>query len=217
MLNEEQAKKELEEILQQKEYTKYYEQNVFDEIWGKLGNWLAEFFEKFGVTINPTGEVATSTVIFVLFIGIAILLILLIIGINRRLRKRRFSETRPIHTDDDMKWSYKRHLEEASYLEENEEWSSAVRHMFLALLLFYHEKTWLEAKVWKTNWDYYDELTSFNLQLAKEFFEAALLFEEVTYGEHQLEKKQYSGFKENIVRNLHHVNDMEGKGGGKSE
>ena len=67
--------------------------------------------------------------------------------------------------------------------------------MFLALLLYFHEKEWLEARIWKTNWEYYEEIRKVNQEWADQFYHLALLFDEATYGERKVDKEEYIRFE----------------------
>ena len=93
-----------------------------------------------------------------------------------------------------MNWTSQRHLEEAKVQENIEDYRLSTRHLFLALLLSFHEKGLLEARIWKTNWDYYDELRKVDQSKADQFYQFAQFFEEVTYGERTVMKNEYLQF-----------------------
>jgi hypothetical protein len=95
----------------------------------------------------------------------------------------------------EINWSFQQHLIEARKLEDLEDYTLSTRHLFLALLLYFHEKEWLVAKIWKTNWEYYDELRKVNQQCADQFYLLASFFDEVTYGERKVQKKEYIQFQ----------------------
>ncbi|WP_268872907.1 DUF4129 domain-containing protein [Neobacillus fumarioli] len=67
-------------------------------------------------------------------------------------------------------------------------------------MLYFHEKNWLEARIWKTNWDYYDELRRVDLQEADQFYRLAQIFDEVTYGERTVSKEEYVQFKQEAMK-----------------
>lgn len=74
----------------------------------------------------------------------------------------------------------------------------------MALLLFFHDKEWLEAKLWKTNWEYYDELRKVKQAWADEFYDLALVFDEVAYGEYEIDQVEYNQFREKTFAWLEH-------------
>jgi hypothetical protein len=113
-------------------------------------------------------------------------------------RKRTLRHRKPIQTKNEMEWSYRRHVSEAKKNESLEEYTISTRHMFLALLLYYHEKEWLKARIWKTNWDYYDELRKIDQEEANQFYNLALLFDEVTYGERIVIKEEYFKYRDEV-------------------
>ena len=98
-----------------------------------------------------------------------------------------------------MSWSFQKHLNEAKRQEELAQYSHATRHLFLALLLFFHEKEWLEARIWKTNWEYYEELKKVNTDYANQFYDLALLFDEATYGEKSVDQKEFEQFRHAVM------------------
>src|SRR5699024_4298162 len=103
-----------------------------------------------------------------------------------------FRNHRPLKYISENEWSSHNHLSEAEKQASAGNYSVAVRHMFLALLLYFHENDMVEAKSWKTNWDYCDELRKVNQPLAEQFYHLALLFDEVFYGERVMTRDEYS-------------------------
>ena len=80
------------------------------------------------------------------------------------------------------------------------DYTLSTRHLFLALLLYFHEKEWLEARIWKTNWEYYDELKKVNQEWAEQFYHLAYFFDEVTYGERNVQKEEYIQFHNEAMK-----------------
>jgi hypothetical protein len=211
VLIENRARDQLEEILDGEEYKAYHDesQGLLAKWWGKAKEWLSEQLEKLFPSLEPTGGAASGILITLIVIVVAILLVAAFFAIRNGVRKRKFRSNKPLQSMNEMEWSYARHLEEAYKQEGLEDYSKATRHMFLALLLYFHERDYLEAKVWKTNWEYYDELRKVNQDWAERFYRLALLFDEVAYGERKVEKEEYLPYKQEALSWLEHETDSQ--------
>ncbi|MCS0543322.1 hypothetical protein NXY55_25405, partial [Aeromonas veronii] len=154
------ARDRIDEILNEKEYRIYYDEsrNVFQEWWNKVKEWLADLLENLFPAIESGSGAADVVLILVILAAILLVGIAVFLLVRNQTRKSKFNKHKPLHSVEELNWTYQKHLREAIKHEENEHFSPATRHLFLALLLFFHEKEWLEARVWKTNWEYYDEL-----------------------------------------------------------
>ncbi|MBS4208019.1 DUF4129 domain-containing protein [Bacillus sp. FJAT-50079] len=194
MINVEKARDELENILQGKEYTAYNASKV-ESWWEKAKDWiadqLAKLFPSFEAASAAAGPLLVIIIIAVLIL-IAVVVFLLVRYSGRRMKYR---EQSPFQSMREIDWSFPMHLEEAKRREELAEYSLAIRHLFLALLLYFHEKQWLIARVWKTNGEYYQELKKVNQKWANEFHDLALIFDEVTYGEKSVLEEEYIQFR----------------------
>lgn len=200
------ARDRIEEILNGKEYRIYYDEsrNLFQEWWNQVKEWLADFLENLFPAIE-SGRGAAEVVLILIILGALFLLgIAVFLLVRNKRRNANLSKHKPLHSAQALSWTYQRHLEEALKHEENRHYSSATRHLFLALLLFFHEKEWLEAKLWKTNWEYYDELSKVKQSWADEFNDLALVFDEVAYGEYEIGRGEYNQFREKIFVWLDH-------------
>ena len=213
MLNEDQAREELEEILNGREYKAYQEKStgLIQTWWEQLKEWFANLLDE----LFPTIEVSRGFSGTVLFIIIAVTLILLLLLtfflIRNYKRKKPLRHNKPLQTMNEMHWTYDMHLTEATNRETMEEYTLATRHMFLALLLYFHEKEWLTARIWKTNWEYYDELKKVNQQWANQFYGLALIFDEVTYGERIVQQEEYIQFKNDAMKWLSDEQNLEAR------
>lgn len=198
MLNENRARDQIEDILEGEEYKAYLQndQGLLSGIWEKAKEWIRDLLGNIDPSLEPTGGAASGILITLIVIVVGILLILTFNAVRNGVRKRRFRSNKPLQSLNEMEWSYIRHLEEARKQEELGDYSKATRHMFLALLLYFHEREYLEARVWKTNWEYYDELRKVNQRWADRFYRLALLFDEVAYGEREVEKEEYLHYKQ---------------------
>ncbi|WP_408007887.1 DUF4129 domain-containing protein [Rossellomorea aquimaris] len=195
MFKEDVARDKMQDILNGSEYKAYASENVLTKLWENAKEWLAEKLANLFPSLVPTSEVASSLFIIIIIVVVLVLLVTLTLSIRNGLRRRKFRYNKPLQTMNEMQWSFESHLAEAKRQEELEEYSLATRHMFLALLLFFHEKEWLEARVWKTNWDYYEELRRVHEGKADRFYHLAILFDEVAYGERFILKEEYEKYR----------------------
>jgi hypothetical protein len=195
------AREELKEILNTREYQVYYHSKGFLETWwGHAKEWLAKQLAKLFPSLESVSS-ASGPILIIMIAAVVILLawaLFLLIRYGRRHRLLR--KQKPLQSMNEIHWSSNRHLDEAKKQESLSEYSLSTRHLFLALLLYFHEKNWLEARIWKTNWDYYDELRKINQQDAGQFYRLAHFFDEVTYGERKVSKEEYVLFKQDVMK-----------------
>lgn len=176
MLDANKARNELKDILNQKEYKIYNQESksLLAVWWEKAKEWIANLLEKLFPSIHSASK-ASGPVLIAVILAVLILLGVAIFFIIRQLRqKRKLSSQKPLQSMKEINWSFQRHLEEAVKQEALGVYALSTRHLFLALLFYFHEKEWLVARIWKTNWDYYDELRKVNQQDAQLFFNSLL-------------------------------------------
>ncbi|KGP74143.1 DUF4129 domain-containing protein [Pontibacillus yanchengensis] len=202
MSQSEKARQELENILNKEEYQVYYEedQNALVFLLRKGGEWLLQQFQR----LFPNIKITEGTIDVTLYIAGAIGLVLLVwflFLIQRNLNNNSTlrANKRPIDHAHELEWSVERHLKESEILKDKEEYTQATRHVFLAMLLHFDNQQWVEARVWKTNWDYYDELKKVNESWAKQFYELALLFDEITYGNRIVQKEEFDSYQHQVL------------------
>ncbi|WP_078380488.1 hypothetical protein [Sutcliffiella halmapala] len=202
MLNEEKAREELENILQQKEYQDYYvdTRNTFEILWDKLLSWLAELLTKFFPSLEATSGTAGNILFVVICLVIVTLVIIFIMIMSKHRRDRSIRNQQPFQSENELEWTYYQHLTESKKQETLGDYTLSTRHLFLALLLYFHEKTWLEARIWKTNWEYYEELRKVHKESAVTFFNFALLFDRATYGKQQIQKEEYIPYRNEALK-----------------
>lgn len=190
----EEAKEKLSTILNDWEYQVYYEQSTerwFERIVHQIQEWLRKLLSNLFPAFEPTQNIAYIIFIFAL-LGLMILLIFFFIRfIGNIFSHRKLKQHRPIQFEHELEWTYEQHLLEVEKWEKKESYSQATRHLFLAILLYFHEKKLLVAKIWKTNWEYFDELRRANKNIAEFFYEIVQLFDVVTYGEKEVSREEY--------------------------
>ncbi|WP_010281888.1 DUF4129 domain-containing protein [Bacillus timonensis] len=191
------ARDRIEEILNEKEYRIYYDEsrNVFQEWWNQIKDRLAHFLENLFPSIESSSGASEVVLILVILAATLLLGFAIFLLVRNKTRRTKFGKNKPLHSAEELSWTYQKHIREAVMHEENEQYSPATRHLFLALLLFFHEKEWLEAKRWKTNWEYYDELRRVNQSWADEFYDLAIVFDEIAYGEYEIDSEEYTKFR----------------------
>lgn len=204
MINIDEAKDELQEILNGKEYLIYQDQpsNLFSIWWDKAKKWLAEQLEKLFPSLETTSAIAGPLIIIIVIVILTLIGLAIYLFIRKNKRKRMFSERAPLYSQKEIDWSYQMHIAEALVQEELALYAPATRHLFLALLLYFHEKDWLEARVWKTNWEYYEELKKNNQQRADQFYHLADFFDKAAYGEHEVQQQEYRQFQTEVMKSL---------------
>ncbi|WP_243291785.1 DUF4129 domain-containing protein [Bacillus sp. FJAT-47783] len=201
MIDADKARGELEHILHKKEYTVYdRNDSMIDSWWNDFNDWVFDQLEKWLPDLSPTSSTASIVTIGLLMTIIVIFLVILFFVARRMRHSFQHSMNKPLQSLNEIQWSSKQHLTEAHRQEQLENYSLSIRHMFLALLLHFHEKEWLEAKIWKTNWDYYDELRRVDQTGADHFFDLALIFDEVTYGEKSIDKGEYVEYRKRVMK-----------------
>lgn len=196
MLDANKARDDLEDILKSQEYQVYYNDSkgFIATWWDHAKDWIAAQLEKLFPAIDSASGASGPILISIIVVIIILLALSTFFLIRHTRRTRLLHKQKPLQSMKEMNWTYQKHLEEAEKQEALGAYTLSTRHLFLALLLYFHEKGLLEARIWKTNWEYYDELRKVDLQKAELFFKLAHFFEEVTYGERNVQKEEYSQF-----------------------
>jgi hypothetical protein len=194
------AREEMEQILSQKEYQAYYreEKNTLADLLERLQEWLNRYFSKW----LPQPEIRESTSEWISYgmvgLGIAIVLFLLYLFSSKVVRENRFY-SKPIGTESELIQSPQSHLQMADKHLEEGNLRSAQRHLFLAYLLGLDQQKWIEAKAWKTNGEYFDELQGKQPEIAKAFRGLAYRFEATWYGGRHISREEYVEFRQQVV------------------
>ncbi|TXL64428.1 DUF4129 domain-containing protein [Cerasibacillus terrae] len=212
MLDAEKAKEQIADILRKEEYRVYNQQNegLLASLWNKAKEWLVEQLMK----LFPSAETAGSVANFIIVIILLVVIILIGIGIyffiRYRGKNKRLRDRSPLQNLAEKDWTYQMHVQEAKRTEDIQAYTLAARHLFLALLLYFHEQEWLERRIWKTNWEYYAELKSVHKEWAEAFYRMAKVFDEITYGERKLTKEEYMDYRKQVMKRLQKSGEGEG-------
>lgn len=211
MLDAGKARDELKEILNQKEYRVYDEsKGLLATWWEEAKEWIGEKLAALFPDIHVSDSAAGSVLIIVIIVVLLLLALSTLLLIRHHRRNRILRKQKPLQSLKELDWSFARHITEAERLEALKDYKQSTRHLFLALLLFFHEKGWLAARIWKTNWEYYDELRKIDNKRAEQFFHLAQFFDQVTYGEREVERVEYLNFHRDVMKEL---KDEEMEGG----
>ncbi|WP_413299270.1 DUF4129 domain-containing protein [Bacillus sp. 1P10SD] len=200
MLDPSKARNTLENILNRKEYRVYQDgtKGLLETWWEKAKEWVTDQLSKLFPSMESASSASGPVLISIIIVVVLFLLIFTFFMVRNIRRNRTFREKKPLQSLKEMNWSYQKHIEEAKKQEELGEYNLSTRHLFLAFLLYLHDKEWLEARIWKTNWEYYEELRKIQQHRAEQFFLLANFFDEVTYGERRVSKEEYSKFSKEI-------------------
>ncbi|WP_335869085.1 DUF4129 domain-containing protein [Bacillus sp. 2205SS5-2] len=201
MINESKAKEKIEQIVDEEEYQAYYQnsEGLLVSLWEKVKEWLLDLLVRLFPSLNPTSDTSTVLLIVLIVLFVGVLLLVLFTLSRNKLSKRRFHQNKPLENQGELHWSFQKHQEEADVHANQRSFSLATRHLFLALLLYFDEKQWLQTKIWKTNWEYYEELRKVNQIIAEKFYRLALLFDEVAYGEHTVTEEEFRQFQAQVM------------------
>jgi hypothetical protein len=204
MLDANKARDELKDILNTKEYQIYHNESkgLIETLWEKAKQWIAEQLMKLFPSMESAGSASGPILIVIIVVVVFFLAFAAIFMIRNHNRNKLLHNKMPLQSMNEINWSSERHLLEATNKEGLAEYTLATRHLFLALLLYFHEKNWLEARIWKTNWEYYEELRKVNQQWAIKFYDLAAFFDEVTYGERKVQEREYQHFQTEVRRML---------------
>lgn len=201
MLDGAEARERLREILSQKEYTVYHEQSkgLIASWWEDVKEWAAELLEKL-LPSEAAANAAAGPVLIIFIIGVlAVVAAAVYLLVRHTNRRRKFREQPPVRSKRELEWTPAMHLQEADKKEAAGDYTQAVRHLFLAFLLELHGKGLLEARVWKTNWEYAEELKRSEPSLTDRFRSLARLFDEVTYGKRNIRPDEYRSYRAEVI------------------
>ncbi|WP_226681477.1 DUF4129 domain-containing protein [Sutcliffiella horikoshii] len=198
MLKEPEAREQLEEILNQQEYQIYYAdtRNTLQIWWDEFKAWLGDLLSRLFPSMENTSGTAGNIMVLVILLVIVLLAALVITYLVKNNGFIRNKNNKPFQSGVELELSFQQHVAEAKRYEDMEDYSLATRHLFLGLLLNFHERQWLEAKIWKTNWEYYEELKREQKELADFFFNFALVFDRGTYGKQKIARDEYLSYRD---------------------
>lgn len=194
------ARNHLEDILNREEYQAYYKDNR--SIWQILYDWVRDLFQKLLEKLFPALSSTPNLSGFIVTILILVLVLVLILIMfklwQRRKYRKGYEQSIPLANIDELKWTYQTHFDKAKEEEKQGNYKQSIRHLFLGLLLFYNEIDWLEAKAWKTNWEYYRELKKQRSKAASSFNTLAISFDAVAYGRKKVSEAEFLEFKKAV-------------------
>lgn len=189
------AKEKIQSILSGDEYQAYHRPaGLLDQ----LKAWIKNVLE----SLLPHLHISDTTSAIVLYsmIGLlTIVLITIIIWILTRFRKSQRLKYRPVGTAGELAMSVSHHLEKARAAEALGDTITAVRFLFLALVRKLDETGWIQARSWKTNLEYDEEILKKDHDLAQEFKQIAQLFDQTIYGGQAPDHESYIRYQQTIT------------------
>lgn len=205
-----QARENIKHILQQPQYQVYYEdhRSILQILWTKLLHWIQDIFAKLLSSISAAGSIG-SIILIVLIIAVIGLVGFSTFLLVRMIRRRQQARgNQPFRQMQQSTWTYHDYVTAAETQEAQADYSEAVRFMFMAVLLYAHEQHWLEIQMWKTNWDYNEELKKVDSQRAQQFLQLASLFDEVFYGRRSINEQVFQSYKNRAMNWLTYTTDQ---------
>ncbi|MBM7542082.1 DUF4129 domain-containing protein [Amphibacillus cookii] len=197
----------VEDILAEDAYQVYYQdqRNIFQRIWDQIMDWINGWLSNLLGDLQPANSLADAIIVGMLVIG-GILTLLLILFITRYLmRKRQLKRNQPLQSMAYQTKTLQDYIDQFEAEQQADDLQGAVRYRFLILLFRLEENEWLKVANWKTNWDYYKEIERIGREQADAFYQIAIYFESITYGNKRVELKAYQAY----IKAIHHLEQGE--------
>ncbi|MBX0358166.1 hypothetical protein [Halobacillus sp. Nhm2S1] len=197
MIQSNEGKEQLKEILERPEYQAYEQesQTASQRLLDIIAQWVKELLETWFPNFQVSDSAINGWIYFFGFIGIGILLLLVIKLVGRFSGEKKLSEKRTFSMTSELAWSSAKHMQEAEARAEDGQFSEAARHVFLGMLLDFDARNLVEVKTWKTNGDYEKDLQDSNHTLVADFSFLAKVFDQITYGNRTLLKEEFDEFR----------------------
>lgn len=194
------AKNQMEQILSREEFLIYLreEKGSTSPFMEDLERKIEEFLNSTFPQIEVSQEISQWISYGIVFVPVIILLFIILTFWSKFVRQSTLKK-KPDATQEEWTMSVKRHIDEAEKCASSQEYREAIRHLFLALILELDQREWIEAKQWKTNWEYFHEIQQYSMASASLFYQLARVFDEVVYGDHAAAEKDYSAFKRQVL------------------
>ncbi len=214
-LNPIEAHKAIQAILSQKDYQVYYKtnQNVWTQVWNKMKQAIQDFLQRLlpGIHINES----TSQWVMYVVVGLILLfLIYLVFKLWSNFTKTGRFRYRAFSNQAELAQTVSSQLKAAQEFSDHDEFKLATRHTFLALILLLNETDRIQAKPWKTNYEYALELQSQNKADADQFTQFARFFDEIFYGNHAIEQDGYLHYHRGVTDWMSHLRVVDVEEGG---
>ncbi|WP_409343161.1 DUF4129 domain-containing protein [Paenibacillus sp. MBLB4367] len=189
-------KERLRDILERDEYRAYDQSGGGTSLWELFGRWLKKLFDFFPSLHVSDG--AGSAIAYALAVVVFGLLVWAIYWFSKQLVRQGAFRPKPMLTDEELTWSHRDYLQKAETLKAEGAWREGVRYVFLALLFYMQERSWIAVEKWKTNWEYGEELQRSREGLVPLFRGSAKLFDRVWYGKEPIDEAGLTAFYEQV-------------------
>ncbi len=197
-------REDLQGILAGQEYQIYYRehQNILLDLLNRLRDWLYSILKNIFPQADAAQRASESLAYGLAALGVLLIFLMLFLLVSRFVRHGRVHPKR-MGTSKSLSQTVQHHLVEAHRLADQGEYAPALRYLFLGFILYLDQNRWIEAKAWKTNWEYFAELNARSPQLANCFTSLATKFEEAMYGGRPISRDDYRLYHNQVSRCLH--------------
>ncbi|UJF32580.1 DUF4129 domain-containing protein [Paenibacillus hexagrammi] len=190
-------KEQLSQILQDKEYTVYNQQEH-----GSIWDWLKPLWHKIRKYL-PDIHLPKGSGDFITYAVMIVLLAIAGYGIywfsKQIIRQKRVRSTAYLPAGE-LSRSYNEYWRQADASRLTRQWREGVRYTYLSLLFYLEAGKALRVEKWKTNWEYRDELEEKEPSLVPVFQESSLVFDRIWYGKEEVTEEQFTRFYQQIAQ-----------------
>ncbi|SEO64267.1 hypothetical protein SAMN04488134_11045 [Amphibacillus marinus] len=200
MNEHEQLRQTLERILAQDTYQAYYQdqRNIFQRIRDWLFEWGGKLLERWFGGLSPSQSVGDAIIVLLLIIvGIFLIVLIGLLSTNmlRRYQLKRKHGLALNKLDPASEEDYWKQFDQAIH---EQDLQKAVRIRFILALFVLDKNDLLNVQSWKTNWDYFNELSGHHKTIATQFYQVAVYFESVTYGNKPVHSAPFDQFLKQV-------------------
>jgi len=194
--------KMLDQILKGQEYQVYYQdnRNLLQRLWDWIKEWVLELIYEWFGGLSPSSTAGDIIVAILLFVGLIIVIMLAVYVMRYWRGNQRLKKSQPFGDIDTQSLTLTDYQTSLAKAEQNKNYSLAIRYQFLVLLVKLDQREWILKKSWKTNWDYYQELKQDRERNAELFYQLAVYFDSVTYGNRHVNAEDYQTYVKKIQR-----------------
>lgn len=181
-------KERLAEILSSDEFNRQTQedgQGWMEKAISHVIDLIANLFRVADIPREAAGTVSV-TVIVVAIGG----LLFLIYWLSRKMVRQQ-KQARVLLVPGEPLHSPKDYLLEARALGQHTQWREAIRHLFLAMLVYLQQNQWIRIEKWKTNWEYAEELQYRHPDVRELFRRHARSFEQAWYGQEEIDPQLF--------------------------
>ncbi|MDR3271646.1 MAG: DUF4129 domain-containing protein [Peptococcaceae bacterium] len=194
------AAETIRNILAERAYAIYYEEktSILQDLLAKLREKILYLLDKF----LPDLDIPASVSAVLAYVVIAFFILLLagcVIYIVNHLLRHQHLQRQAVISSRELRQSVVDHLNLAAECAAGEDLPAATRHLFLACILYLDQAGYVQARLWKTNGEYVEELRAGKPTLATVFDQLALKFEDGYYGGKLISREDYHRYRQRVL------------------